>query len=206
VARTSGGERSPRTPTRPGSNTLTAAQRTAWATYAGNVPRTDRIGQTIQLTGQQWYIASNTPRQQARNSGLTAGASVPLAPDAPTTYNRGETVVGATTLTEATSTLTLTALLSAAASDDGDGLLFVGPPLNAGRTYFKGPYQLAGAVAVAASATTAAFVLDQTDGTEWASEHVFSAGDRLPFRVVMVYDDGRISQSYDEVKLIAAGA
>lgn len=187
------------------SNTLTAAQRTAWSTYASNVPATDRIGQTIQLTGQQWYVGNNTPRQQARNSSLTAGSSVPLATAAPTTFNRGESVVGLTTLSELSGTITLTALLSAAASDDGDALLFVGKPINVGVGFYKGPYQLASVVAVAADATTAAFVVDTSDSLEWASDHIFAATERMPLRIVMVYDDGRVSQSFDSIETIAQG-
>lgn len=44
--------------------TLTAAQRTQWETYAANVPMTNRVGDTIYLTGLNHYIRSNVPRLQ----------------------------------------------------------------------------------------------------------------------------------------------
>lgn len=41
---------------------LTSAQRDAWTMYGLNVPTTNRIGDVIYLTGQQWYIACNVAR------------------------------------------------------------------------------------------------------------------------------------------------
>jgi len=188
------------------TNALSDAQRTAWNTYASNVPRTDRIGQTIQLTGQQWYVACNTPRRQAYTSGLTAGLGVAPTDTAPTTFNRGENVVNVASPTFSDPDLTVTAQLSAAASNDGDCLLFIGPAINAGRSFWKGPYQLAAVTAVAADATSAAFSVDTSLTAQWASEHIPVVGARMPFRLVMVYDDARISIAYQEILTIAAGA
>lgn len=60
------------------SATLTAAQRDAWATYAANVPVSNRVGDTIYLTALNQYIRSNVPRLQ---SGLS------VVDDGPTTLS-----------------------------------------------------------------------------------------------------------------------
>lgn len=60
---------------------LTAAQRTAWDTYAANVPFTDALGQTIYLTGQNMYVRSV--------SAMLAASLTPVS-DAPTVYNTGD--------------------------------------------------------------------------------------------------------------------
>ncbi|MEE9221817.1 MAG: hypothetical protein V3U34_09855 [candidate division NC10 bacterium] len=43
---------------------LTDLQRAAWDDYAANVPVINRIGDSINLTGFNMYIRSNTPREQ----------------------------------------------------------------------------------------------------------------------------------------------
>ena len=47
---------------------LTDLQRAAWDDYGANVPVTNRVGDTINLTGFNMYLRSNTPREQV---GLT---------------------------------------------------------------------------------------------------------------------------------------
>lgn len=60
--------------------TLSQAQRDAWATYAVNVLGIDAIGQSIQLSGFNWFIGTNTIRAQSGQA---------LVLDAPTTFDRG---------------------------------------------------------------------------------------------------------------------
>lgn len=60
---------------------LTAAQRTAWDTYAANVPVTDSLGQSINLTGQAMYVRSYT---------AITGALLTAPTDAPVVYNLGD--------------------------------------------------------------------------------------------------------------------
>lgn len=61
-------------------STLSPGQREDWATYAANVAMTNRLGDTIFLTGQNHYIRSNVPRTLA---GLAR------VDDAPTIFNLG---------------------------------------------------------------------------------------------------------------------
>lgn len=55
------------------TNTLTAPQRTGWASYAQATPRIDPIGQQILLSGQQMFVRSCTV-------ALIGGQPIPAAP------------------------------------------------------------------------------------------------------------------------------
>ena len=54
--------------------TLTDAQRTAWNDFASNFPITDRLGQTLQLTGQQAFVRLNS---RLLNAGLSQITTAP---------------------------------------------------------------------------------------------------------------------------------
>ncbi len=56
------------------STTLTQIQRDGWIDYAQDNPILNALGQSILLTGQQWYIRLNTVLDQA---GLTSVADAP---------------------------------------------------------------------------------------------------------------------------------
>jgi hypothetical protein len=60
---------------------LSTANKALWNEYAANVAMTNRLGDTIYLTGQQHYIRSNVPRIQIGEAPISAG---------PTTYNLGD--------------------------------------------------------------------------------------------------------------------
>lgn len=122
------------------TGTLTAAKRAAWETYAANVPKTDTLGDTLQLSGQQWYIGANVPRLQA---------SLARVDDAPTVFNRGNTdETIAITASEATQLMSVAFDDTLAwADEDGSSLLvYASRPQNASINYFKGPYRFAGQI------------------------------------------------------------
>lgn len=54
-------------------DTLTSAQRIAWATYAAAVPVKNRLGETVYITGFNWYLAVNIVRSQMENSKCDPG-------------------------------------------------------------------------------------------------------------------------------------
>lgn len=179
-------------------DTLTAAQRAAWKGYADGTPRTNALGDELILTGQQMYIACNTARLQAGLSRVDA---------APTTNNRGEspTLIDgdtggvANTIEFASGALTTNVDISAAASDDGDALLFIGEPVNASINYFKGPYQFAAATSFASTDTVANFT--NATGTLGMTTPLVG-GQYRPARAVLAYDDGRVSTAYEAICLV----
>jgi hypothetical protein len=182
---------------------LTDAQRTSWATYAANTPRTDVLGQALVLTGQQAYLAANAPRQTAAASGLTVTAALPTINNAPTVFNTGEAVTSILNFEVDGTEISLSADFGVLASDVGIGLLFVGSPQNPSINFFKGPYQLAAAATFNASDAGVTFTaLDQSLPAEWASDHVFMGGERVPVRLVQLFEDGRVSLAFQQLTLL----
>lgn len=58
------------------SNTLTAGQRTAWNLYAANVAMKNKLGETINLTGFNHYVRSNSIRKFLQVAIIDAGPTV----------------------------------------------------------------------------------------------------------------------------------
>ena len=123
------------------SQTLTAAQRTAWNLYASSVAMTNRLGETINLTGFNHYIRSNSWNARIEADIVDAGPTVFELPQADPTL--------AITASEATQQITT-------AYDDGldwadeNGaylLLYQGSPQNPQRNFFDGPWRYLGFVA-----------------------------------------------------------
>lgn len=182
------------------SMALTEPQRQAWRDYAANTPVTDRLGQTITLSGVNMFARSNVPWMQW-NAAL--GNALTLLTSAPTIFNTGEPPTSVSSpwsgdFTTPPGTVTLQGTISGGASDDGDVLLFIAPPQTPGTRYYKGPYQLAATISIAETDT--AFGLSSFDLANWLSSTVPVAGwDTLaiPLRLRILYDDGRLSETWE---------
>lgn len=188
---------------------LTAVQRAAWAAYAAAVPLTDPLGSSINVSGQNMYIRFNVPNVSMGNSGLTVAHPIGTpVDDAPTTPDTG---VGVATITsfekEAAGTVTIKGTYSAPQPYTGSLLLQVGNPISLGRSYYKGPYRLAGRLtAVISDATFTMGPLDLTDTAEWIGGYSPAVGDRVPIRMSVITLDGRLSQAYKSIETITGTA
>lgn len=120
------------------SNTLTAAQRTAWNLYGSNVVMTNRLGESMNLSGFNHYVRSNMPRKYASQSIIDAGPTVFEIPEADPTY--------AITASEAAQTVdnAFDNTLPWAIEDGGLQFLFQGMPQNPQRNFFAGPWRISG--------------------------------------------------------------
>jgi hypothetical protein len=109
---------------------LTDVQRAAWNTYAANVSRKNRIGDTINITGVAWYIGNNTPRLQA---------ALPVVDDLggpDFAYDLGNPTFGATDIDAAGSNATINwdALAQPITNDSTSTfLVYASKPYNPGR-------------------------------------------------------------------------
>jgi len=120
------------------TNVLTAAQRTAWETYAGQVSVLNRLGNPIFLTGLAHYVRSNVPIVQMLGAGS-------IVDDGPTTYNLGDYT--APVITPATSTTISVAYNDNddwVSEDDAHMLVYASRSVGRGINYFKGPYRHCG--------------------------------------------------------------
>lgn len=181
------------------SSLLTPAQRAGWIAYADATPRTDRLGESLILTGMQAYVACNTPRLQVTASGLAA--TLPRIDDAPTVPTLGEPVTGYDTAVYTAgppATLAIDFDFAVPTSEGGDLLIYVGSRLmSAGQRSYTGPYQLAAVAAVSNNDTTASTgALELGDPDDWAAGIVPTAGDVIAVRAQVTYDDGRLSQEW----------
>lgn len=160
-------------------NVLTAIQRNAWNTYAFNTPTTDSQGQSIKLSGINWYNACNIPRIQV---GLTR---VDAAPTNFTLANLTLPVITSITASTRVMILTFTNTDPWATAVGGSLLVYTSRPQNVGKTFFKGPYQFAGRVNGAVSPPTS----PQNITTPFA----LAAGQLVFVQFRAVNADGRIS-------------
>lgn len=123
------------------SAVLTQAQRDGWDLYADNVPVTDKLGQSINLTGQNMYIRSNVPRLQFDQIGTI---TAPRVDAPPIIFTLAEVDPSATFVMTATNTGAITFDNSLPWANEDDGFMFPysGRPVNASIGFFGGPYRL----------------------------------------------------------------
>lgn len=173
-------------------DTLTQLQRDAWNQYGDNVDMTNRLGETIKLSGQQQFLRGNVGNVQA-GVGINAVA--------PTTFNLG--TYTPPTISEANADDEIDV-----AFDDSDNwaanvggflLVYVGSPQSAGIGYFKGPWRYGGKITGA--------VIPETSPYEVQSPFVLSVGQKLWLKCRVVQVDGRVSNPiYLGPSTVVAGA
>jgi len=117
------------------SQTLTAAQRTAWNLYADSVNMKNRLGEVVHLSGFNHYIRSNVIRNRIGLGVIDAGPVVFEIPAADPAF--------AITASEAAQELSCTYDAGMDWADENGGwlVLFQGQPQNAQRNFFAGPWR-----------------------------------------------------------------
>ena len=170
---------------------LSPAQRAAWDVYAVNTPVFNRLGASIILTGQQFYIASNTPRIQA---------SILRVDAAPTTFDRGsfsDPTFASVSAATGILTLAFTDTDAWVGEDDSFMAVYAGRPQNPSINYFKGPYRFANIVL--GDATT-----PPTTPASIGLPFTFTAGQRAFFKVNVSRADGRYTQPFRGTVIVTA--
>lgn len=120
------------------ANTLTALQRTAWNLYGSNVVMTNKLGESINLSGFNHYIRSNMPRKATSQAVIDAGPVVFEIPEADPLLS----ITG----TEAAQTIDIAFdnTLPWAVEDGGLMFEYQGIPQNPQRNFFGGPWRCCG--------------------------------------------------------------
>jgi hypothetical protein len=170
--------------------TLTQAQRDAWATYSLNVPIPDSLGEPRDIGGLAMYARCNIPRLQA--GGL---ARVDIAP---TVFTLGSlSAIGTTADVSAQTTSTTYNNTDGWATVAGGALLLYQSRANSPATnYFKGPYRLAGLVLGAATPPTSPVVLPAI--------FPFALGNRVFMQARATFADGRLSSPFRVSSIVVA--
>jgi len=123
------------------SDTLTAGQRTAWNLYGSNVVMTNKLGESMNLSGFNHYIRSNAIRLSKAVAPIDAGPVIFEIPAQDPTL--------ALTASEATQQLSMAIdnTMDWATEDGALIFFFQGQPQNAQRNFFDGPWRYLTAVA-----------------------------------------------------------
>jgi len=157
--------------------TLDDMQRQSWNEYAAAVPKIDPLGDTIFLTGFNWYVAVNSLRGFLGMTPLEQG---------PVTYN--QTVLSMVSFTaDATAdefSVTFNNADEWAIAVGGRLVLFIGGPTNFTRFFFKGPFSFIGTVSGAVVPPTSPAVVP-FDG--------IAADVKYWLRAIALSVDGRLS-------------
>lgn len=117
------------------SQTVTAVQRTAWNLYGSSVAMTNKLGETVYLTGFNHYLRSNIMRNRVGLGVIDAGPVVFELPAADPTF--------AITASEAAQEISFTYDDTMDWADENGGWLILhqGSPQNPQRNFFDGPWR-----------------------------------------------------------------
>ena len=117
------------------SNVLNAAQRTAWNLYGSSVVMTNKLSESINLSGFNHYIRSNLEYKRTFGATIDAGPVVFEIPAADPSF--------AITVSEGTQFITVTHDAGMAWADENGAAMFLyqGSPQNAQRNFFGGPWR-----------------------------------------------------------------
>lgn len=125
---------------------ITPAQRAAWDLYGVNVPVTNALGDAVTLSGQNWYIASNTPRLQAATK-LGPGQGAAQRDIAPVIFDRGTfTTPSFVADVSAGIIVTFTELDEWTSQVGAQMYIYQSRPQNPSINYYNGPWRLVGQV------------------------------------------------------------
>lgn len=171
---------------------VSPAQRAAWKTYGDNVAMTNRLGETVFLTGQQHYVRSNLPRLQIE---------FPRIDDAPTIFDLGQH----TTPTVQYAYDTPSVVIAFEETDvwcDEDAtalIIFASREQNPTINFFQGPYRLAGTI-------DGDSVSPPTSPQIIASPFAYNIGNQAFARARITRADGRLSANIDLAGTIIVAA
>jgi len=174
------------------TSVLTATQRAAWDLYAASVPVLNPLGDSVFRSGQNWYVACNTPRLQANIALSLALSNSAYVDDAPTTFDRGDFTTPFVTFSEASGISVLyTNTDDWAGEADSVLLIYQGLPKNASAKFFKNPWRLIGAVEGAATPPTPPEAI--AAATLTSIGYTITAGQNDCIAVAVTRADGRLS-------------
>lgn len=165
-------------------DTLTAAERGAWDTYAAAISWLNRLGETVKLTGFNHFIRANSAKLQIGSAVIAAGPTTLLLPNADP--------IASFALSVATGlTITFDDTLDWADEDDGAMIIEIGQPQNPTRNFFGGPWRFDQFIAgsVATPPTT-------PDGPNAVTSWTLIETQLAWVRARILRDDGRLSNFF----------
>lgn len=171
---------------------LTPTQRAAWNLYGSNVPVPNAFGDAITLSGQNWYIAANTPRMQAATK-LAPGQGTTLINNAPVIFDRGDfTTPGFTADVSSGLIIAFNELDPWATQIGAQMYIYQSRPQNASINFYKGPWRLVGQV-VGGDTPAPTSPLTISPVSVALQGYPFAVGQNIWLEVSVSRSDGRLS-------------
>lgn len=164
-------------------NDLTAVQRGLWDVYAAAVAMTNRLGETIHLTGFNHFMRTNCARLNYGGAVIAAAPSILSLPE-----KDPDLICSEETIATQVFTFTFDAAGWAANGDSKMAmLLFQGQPQLASRNYFNGPWRYMDVVGAG----------EGIGGTA-PSDAVFpfALGQKVWFMARIMTDSGRLTEPW----------
>ncbi len=171
-------------------NSLTQNQRDNWKTYGDNVAFLNNFGESINLTGFNHYIRSNTSRLQAGLARIDDGPTNFTLPGTDASFDV------AATADDDVMAVTFDDTADWAQSSKGYMALFTGIPQSSAIGFFNGPWRFAGAIAGASGGTSSP--QDVNMAFDYATGHRAFAKARIGDT------DGRLSTTFRDNAIVAA--
>jgi len=163
---------------------LSDAQRTAWRLYATSVAMTNKLGETIHLSGFNHYVRSNSIR-------LFAGPATRI--DAgPTEFSLPVTDPALSVACQNDNTIDITYddTMPWCDLDNEQMMIFMGSPQGPGRNFFKGPWKYA----IRIVGNSVAAPTSPSEGN--APPFVITPGQKVWFYARISKADGRLSTKF----------
>lgn len=162
--------------------TLTAAERAAWETYAGAVQVLNKVGDAVFLTGLAMYVRCNMERA-VRGTGVVDAA--------PTVYDLGSLSPLTFAVTAATGVVSVgfDNTDGWATADGGLLMVYASRDLSPSINFFAGPYRFAGVI------------LGNTATPPTSPQNInlpfpVTAGNKVAFKAAGYFADGRRSSDF----------
>lgn len=163
------------------SSALTAAERTAWNTYAAAIAMKNRLGETIYLTGFNHFIRSNTILADQGLTVVEAGPTVLALPEKDPTF----AIAG--TADDQKMAITFDVNLPWVNEDDAYLFVYQGRPQLVTRNFFNGPWKYMGKI-------DGDSVTPPTSGTELDAPMTLVEGQKVFCYARIQRADGRLSE------------
>ena len=173
------------------SSILTAVQRTAWNLYGSSVVMTNRLGESVNLSGFNHYIRSNSVRTRYAIAPVDDGPTLFELPDQDPAFT--------ITASEATQQISVAFddVLPWASEDGAHMAVYQGQPQTAQRNFFAGPWRNA---AILFGNSGVPLTTPQLIPVSFA----IAEGQRLWTYARISRADGRISQPFRDDVLVGA--
>jgi len=171
------------------SNSLTPAQRTAWGLYAANINMTNRLGETILISGRSQYLRSNMCRLNSNLGARNDGPTLLTLPSADSAFSVVANV-GAQTLT-----VTFDDTQDWAGESSAHMIISMSQPKHSAVNFIGGPFRVVIALNGSASSSLS------SPATIGSLPYVISADQVVGFTGRISRNDGRLSEPFRDARV-----